>query len=134
MFVNGNGPMPGMLFGAPDVCKVPVLGAPVPMPMVNIGLTPTAVPTQMVVFTMCMPSHNMMTMIDLTEGDEPGIEGGLISQLDMATAECEMGSTNLFLGGPPAIKLTSPTGQNGIVPNAPGAVIVPSQILFLSLS
>jgi hypothetical protein len=134
MFVNGNGPIPGMMLGFPDVCKTPVGPVVVPLPYPNIGMTPMAVPTQMVFFTMCMPSHNVMTEVMLTEGDEPGVLMGLISQLDMGTAECETFSINLFLGGPPATKLTSMTGQNGIVPNAPGAVISPSQVLLLSLS
>jgi Toxin PAAR-like domain len=134
MFVNGNGPIPGMSLGFPDVCKTPVGPVPVPLPYPNIGLKVMAVPTQFTVFTMCMPSHNMTTVVVLTEGDEPGILCGVVSQLDMATEECEMGSLNLFLGGPPATKLTSPTGHNGIVPNAPGACIVPCQTVFLSLS
>jgi hypothetical protein len=134
MFVDGQGPLPGMAFGFPDVCRTPILGAPVPLPYPNVGLRMTAVPTQMTVLAMCMPSHNMMTMIPLTEGDEPGLEGGMVSQLDMATTQCEMGSINLFLGGPPATKLTSPTGHNGIVPNAPGANLAPCNIVLESLS
>lgn len=134
MFVNGNGPIPGMMFAIPDVCKVPVGPVIVPTPLVDIGLTPMAVPTQVTVLTMCMPSHNVTTEVILTEGDEPGILMGIISQLDMGTARCETFSINLFLGGPPATKMTSMTGQNGIVPNAPGAVLSPSQIVFIALS
>jgi hypothetical protein len=134
MFVNGNGPIPGMQFGFPDVCKTPVGPVPVPLPYPNIALTPMAIPTQFTVFTMCMPSHNMTTMVELTEGDEPGILMGLISQLDMGTAMCEMGSENVFLGGPPATKLTSPTGQNGILPNTVGITLTPSQTVFMALS
>lgn len=133
MFVNGNGPIPGLLMGFPDVCKTPVGPVIVPLPYPNIAMTPTTISTQMTVFTMCMPSHNITCDAPLTMGDEPGVLMGLISQLDMGTAQCETCSTNLFLGGPPATKLTSMTGQNGIVPNAPGAVISPSQTVFLSL-
>lgn len=134
MFVNGNGPISGMQMGLPDVCKTPVGPVVVPVPYPNIAMTPMAIPTQFTVFTMCMPSHNMTTMVELTEGDEPGVLMGLISQLDMGTAACIFGSTNVFLGGPPATKLTSPTGQNGIVPNVPGITLSPSQTVFLALS
>ena len=134
MFVNGNGPMPGMDMGFPDVCKTPVGPAVVPLPYPNIALTPMAIPTQFTVFTMCMPSHNITTTIELTEGDEPGLLMGMVSELDMGPAQNEMGSVNLFLGGPPATKLTSPTGQNGVVPNAPGVTLAPSQTVWLSLS
>jgi hypothetical protein len=132
MFVNNN--LATMSLGFPDVCKVPAVPVPIPTPFPNLAAGAMAVPTQMTVFLLCMPAHNMTTVVELTEGDEAGILGGVVSQLDMGTAEYEMGSTNLFLGGPPATKLTSPTGHNGIAPNAPGATIVPGQTVILSLS
>lgn len=132
MFVNTN--MGAMALGFPDVCKTPIGPVPVPIPYPNISMAEMAIPSQFTVFILCMPAHNMLTITPLTEGDEPGVLLGLISQLDMGTAQYEMGSFNLFVGGPPATKLTSLTGHNGIVPNAPGASIVPSQVTLLSLS
>ncbi len=133
MFVNANGPLPGMDFAFPDVCKTPIAGVPVPLPYPNLAMEVTTIPPQMVVFLMMMPAHNMAAVKELSLGDTPGLELGLIGPFDMGPARHEFGSTNLFLGGPPATKLTSPTGQNGLAPNAVGATIVPSQIVLLSL-
>ncbi len=44
-----------------------------------------------------------------------------------------MGSTNLFIGGVPATKLTSPTKQNGMSPNVPGVRISPSQTKMMAM-
>jgi Domain of unknown function (DUF4150) len=132
VFVNTN--MGMMALGFPDVCKTPIGPVVVPLPYPNIFLGETAIPSQFIVLINCMPAHNMLTMTPITEGDEPGLLMGILSQLDMGTAQYEMGSFNLFVGGPPATKLTSVTGHNGILPNAPGVSIVPSQVTLLSLS
>jgi hypothetical protein len=97
-------------------------------------LGPTAIPTQMSVFTMMMPSHNMLTEKPLSLGDEPGLLLGLIGPFDMGPTRHLMGSTNVFLGGPPATKMTSPTGQNGLMSNAFGATISPAQVVLMCLS
>ncbi|MHB8885014.1 MAG: DUF4150 domain-containing protein [Methylovirgula sp.] len=131
MFVNNN--LGALNLGFPDVCKVPMVPVPVPMPFPNLALSTMAVPTQFTVFVMCMPAHNMTTTIAMSDGDEVGILGGVVSQLDMGPSRCFLGSFNLFVGGPPATKMTAPTGQNGVVPNAPGAVISPAQTVLLSL-
>jgi hypothetical protein len=67
-------------------------------------------------------------------GDTPGLELGVIGPFDMGATRHVFGSVNLFIGGPPATKMTSPTGQNGLAPNAFGATISPAQIVFMSLS
>jgi hypothetical protein len=134
VFVNGNGPIPALDFAFPDVCKTPILGVPVPLPYPNLALGPTAIPSQFTVFTMAMPSHNLLTVKPMSLGDTPGLELGLIGPFDMGPTRHIFGSVNLFIGGPPATKMTSPTGQNGLAPNAVGATISPAQIVFLSLS
>lgn len=131
MFVNGQGPIPAMGFAFPDVCLTPVGPVVVPIPYPNISMSPTAIPSQMVVLTMCMPSHNLATVRPMTLGDQPGVNLNPLSGLDMGLATCSMGSTNLFLGGPPATKMTMPTKQNGT--GAFGAGISPAQIVVMSL-
>ena len=133
VFVNGNGPIPSLDFAFPDVCKTPVGPVVVPIPYPNMALGPTAIPSQMTVFTMGMPSHNLATIKPISEGDQPGVLLGVVGPFDMGSTRHLLGSTNLFLGGPPATKMTSPTGQNGLSPNAFGATISPAQIVFLSL-
>ncbi len=134
IFVNGNGPIPAMDFAFPDVCKTPVGPVVVPLPYPNTSLGPTAIPSQMNVFTIMMPSHNLATIKPMTMGDEPGVLMGVVGPFDMGSTRHTMGSVNLFIGGPPATKMTSPTGQNGLAPNAFGATISPAQIVWLSLS
>lgn len=134
VFVNGNGPIPALDFAFPDVCKTPILGVPVPLPYPNLALGPTAIPSQMSFFTMMMPSHNLLTVKPMSQGDDTGVEGGIISQLDMGPTRHLLGSFNLFIGGPPCTKMTSLTGQNGLAPNTAGATISPAQIVLISLS
>src|SRR5579862_1764254 len=104
VFVNGSGPIPYLDFAFPDVCKTPILGVPVPLPYPNLALGPTAVPSQLTVFGMCMPSHNLLTVKPLSQGDDTGVEGGVVSQLDMGPDRALLGSFNLFIFGPPATK------------------------------
>jgi hypothetical protein len=134
VFVNGSGPIPSVDFAFPDVCINPLPPPPKPLPFPNLALGPTAIPSQLVVFTMMMPSHNLLTVKPISEGDQAGILGGVISHNDMGPVRNVFGSVNLFIGGPPATKMTSPTGQNGLAPNTAGATISPAQIVFLSLS
>ena len=44
-----------------------------------------------------------------------------------------IGSFSVLLGGMPATKMTSLTGQNGMSLNVPGATLVPSQVKVLLL-
>jgi len=131
MFVNGQGPAPAMNFAFPDVCLTPVGPVVVPIPYPNMSMSPTAIPSQVIVFTMCMPSHNLATITPMTLGDQPGVNLNPMSGLDMGLATNTMGSTNLFLGGPPATKLTSPTNQNGT--GSFGVTISPAQTIVMSL-
>ena len=76
-----------MSFGFPDVCKTIVGPAIVPIPYPNIAMSAMAIPTVLNVFIMAMPVHNLMTMTPLTNGDNAGIAGGLISQLMMGPSK-----------------------------------------------
>jgi hypothetical protein len=134
VFVNGSGPIPYLDFAFPDVCKTPILGVPVPLPYPNLAMGPTAIPSQLNVLTMCMPSHNLLTIKPVSMGDTPGVELGVVGPFDMGSTRHAFGSVNLFIGGAPATKMTSPTGQNGLSPNAFGATISPAQTVLISLS
>ena len=130
MFANCS--LGGMNMAAPDVCKTP---APPPVGMVPIpypnmaqlllALPPTAC---LKVLIQAMPSHHLMTMTPLSNGDEAGVMGGVVSQVFIGPSKHLMGSFSVLHCGMPATKLTSPTGQNGIMMNAPGMTIVPSQV------
>ena len=127
MFVNSQGPIPGMGLAFPDVLLVPPLEIPVPFP--NVSLSPTAIPTVPNVFLMCMPAHNLATERPVTV---TGVGTGVLCGDDFGPGHDMLGSVNLFLAGPPATKLTMPTNQNLI--NAFGFNIVPSQVVLMALT
>lgn len=131
MFLSALGPMPEVSDGVVDACKMIVGPAVVVVVLPDIGLGPTATPDQLSFYSECMPARNIVSMISLTQGDEVGDLMGVLSELIMATAICTEGSENLFVGGPNAIKLTSPTIQNGI--NAIGIIKSPAGTTILVL-
>ena len=133
MFVTSQGPSLAMDMAFPDVCKTPVGPAVVPLPYPNIALSNTAVPTQTKVMLLGMPAHNLTTQIPLSNGDNAGVLLGVASNLMMGPKAAAMGSANLFIGGSPAIKLTSPSKQNGMNPNVPGLTITPSQTKMMAM-
>ncbi len=115
----------GMAF--PDVLLVPPLEIPTPFP--NVSLSSTAIPTCYNVFLMCMPAHNLTTIRAVTV---TGVGMGALCGTDFGPAEDMMGSVNVFMGGPPATKMTMPTNQNLV--NSFGANISPSQVVLMCLS
>jgi hypothetical protein len=127
MFVNSQGPIPAIGFAFPDVLITPALGIPIPFP--NVSMSPTAIPTAPTVLLMCMPAHNLLTIRPVTI---TGVGVGVLDGTDFGPGHDIMGSTNVFLCGPPANKMTMPTNQNLI--NAFGLNISPSQIVMIALA
>jgi hypothetical protein len=125
MFVLSQGPLPAVGSAFPDALIVVL----VVVPFENVSLSPTAIPTCYNVFTMCMPNHNLPTRraVTITGAGLAVTCGG-----DFLPGGCLLGSFTLFVGGPPATKMTMPTLQNLI--NAFGFNISPSQIVWLALS
>lgn len=123
-----------MDFAFPDVCLTPVGPAIVPIPYPNFNMSTMGIPTQFRFFVQCMPGHNMTTNRSISMGDNGGLSLGLLSGLVMALGAALMGCFKFFVGGPPATKMTMPTKQNGVSPNAFGTSLSPSQIRLLSLS
>ena len=120
----------------PDTCITPTPGGPIPTPYPNISLTSTALPptTALTILVGGTPSLNMMSEIPLSNGDESGVNMGVVSGMIMGPTSYVMGSEVLMIEGVPAVKLTSETGQNGESMNAEGACIVPSQEIMIVLS
>jgi len=120
----------------PDVCLTPTPAGPVPMPYPNISTTVTALPPT-TVLTMLVdgtPALNMLSEIPLSNGDEAGVNLGVVSGMIMGPTSYILGSETLMLEGIPAVRLTSETGQNGEIMNTEGACLVPSQEMMLVLS
>jgi hypothetical protein len=119
----------------PDVCLTPVGPVPVPTPYPNMAMSAATAPMVVNVLTECTPSINMASMGLVSLGDQPGVLLGLISHLEAGQTSYMVGCATIMVGGAPAQRLTSVTGQNclGVLPNAVGACTVPSQVTVLTL-
>lgn len=134
MFVTTQ--MPSLDFGFPDVCLTPTPVGPIPIPYPNIGVTAMAIPptASLKVLTVGMPTHNLMTTVPMTNGDNTGVNMGVLSGMVMGPQRNLLGSFTTFIGGMPAAKLTTMTGQNGMSMNAPGMTLTPGQVKVIALS
>ncbi len=133
MFANCQ--MGGQNFGMPDVCKTPVGPSVVPIPYPNFSMGAIALPTStaMKVLISGGPAHTVGTTIPLSNGDNPGVLGGIKSGCVMGATKVLMGSTATFFKGKPGARLTSMTGHNGSNMNIPGMTIAPAQVKVLLL-
>ncbi len=132
VFMNSSGPIPAPDFAFPDVCLTPVV-VPVPIPYPNFALAPMAIPSQFTVLTMCMPAHNMLTTKPISLGDNAGVNMGVASGMVMGPQRPILGSTGIFVGGPPCTRMLGMGAQNGMSPNIPGITIAPSQVKVMVL-
>lgn len=123
----------GKHLAVPDVCKTPAGPSMVPMVYPNEAETNTSVPGQLKVVVMSQPAHNQATLTPVSKGDQAGTGLGMLSNLVMGPVAPAAGSSNLFLGPAPAIKMATPTKQNGINANVPGLTVSPSQMKLQSL-
>lgn len=124
----------GTCFAFPDVCKTPAppAPAPIPIPYPNVALGPTAVSFVPTVLVMGGPAHNMGTSIPLSNGDQPGVAGGMVSSVIMGECKFLTGAFTILCHGKPFVRLTSATLQNK--GNIPGMYIAPAQVCVLLLA
>lgn len=121
----------GMTMAMPDVCLTPAPPAPpLPIPYPNMGQLMMAVPPLPTVLICGAPALNKASVISISTGDEPGVNGGVASGTFIGPVEFVMGSMVVTIGGQPAVRLGDPIkGNNG---NAFGTVIAPSQPLVMA--
>ncbi|MBS0053882.1 DUF4150 domain-containing protein [Yersinia sp. Marseille-Q3913] len=129
MFANTQ--MMGMDIALPDVCLTPC-PLPVPVPYPNFASAQTAIPNAFNILFVGAPAHNMATIIPLTNGDSPGVAGGVASATVMGPSRHLSGAFSVLLKGSPATRLTSSSLQNST--NASGSRMVPSQFKVLILA
>ena len=132
MFANTQGG--GMNMGIPDVCKTPIGPVITPIPYPNIAETSTAIPNVENQFITAMPAHNLLTEIPMSNGDQAGVVGGVVSSMIMGPVKHEMGSVTVFISGAPATMMLAPTGHNGTLPNGPGMTMTPCQTTVMYMS
>ena len=131
MFTISMGP--GMNAGMPDVCLVPAAPSPVPTPLPNMQMSTLSAPMVPNVLINAMPVLNKRSKGKLSYGDEPGVGGGVTTGTFKGDAKYTVGSIKCKIGGAPAVRTGTPTGQNGMGANAncPGMAAAPSQITML---
>ncbi|MDR1872386.1 MAG: DUF4150 domain-containing protein [Deltaproteobacteria bacterium] len=103
---------------APDVCKTPAPpAAPVPMPYVNMFQLNQADPSSasQKVFFDGAPAVNVQTEVPMSQGDEAGVAGGVISSQNMGpgTISPSSGSQKVFVEGKQAVPMGANTFHNG---------------------
>lgn len=128
MFANCS--LAGQDMGMPDPCLTPAppSPSPIPIPYPNIAQLMMAIPPTacLKVLISMMPAHNLGTTIPISNGDEPGVAGGVMSGTIIGPARNLMGSTKVLHGGMPATRMLDPAMQNST--NVPGGrTLVPSQ-------
>lgn len=117
----------------PDVCKTPVGPVVVPIPYPNIAMSATHIPA---VFNVCFGpgmAENLMTEGTLSNGDEAGVLGGLVSSLFMGPDKYILGSLKVMVGTAFAARMTSLVGMNGMPFNTMGASLTPAQVAVILL-
>lgn len=117
----------------PDVCKTPIV-VPVPIPYPNITMSTAHIPSVFNVMFGTGLAENLMTEGTISMGDEPGVEGGIVSEIFMGPDTYVTGSFKVIVGTAFATRLTSLVGMNGMPFNTMGMSIVPAQFRVLLLS
>ncbi|WP_152220279.1 DUF4150 domain-containing protein [Pseudomonas sp. SCB32] len=128
MFANSQ--VGGIDIANPDVCLTPPV--PVPVSYVNVAAGSTAIPNVPNVLLIGGPAHNMGTVVPQTNGDNPGVAGGVASGTVMAPSRHITGAFTVILHGMPVTRMTSMTQQN--TTNAIGSRVAPSQGKVLVLA
>lgn len=122
----------GQCFAFPDVCKTPSPGGPVPVPYPNIGTVMQATKTANKVMICQKPTVTKKSEIPMSQGDEAGVAGGVVSNRNMDKVTYQKGSMKVKIEGQDCEHLTAMTGQNGSNANMPaGNQIAPSQVKVL---
>jgi uncharacterized Zn-binding protein involved in type VI secretion len=74
-----------------------------------------------------------MSKVTLSNGDQAGASGGVVSAKIMGEMAFIMGSAVVMVGGKPAVRVTSLTDHNGSPPNTVGVVTAPCQTVVMVL-
>jgi Domain of unknown function (DUF4150) len=119
----------------PDVCKTPTPAGTVPLPLPNLAPATTHIPVVFNIFIGGGMVHNQLTLAPTSTGDEPGVGGGVLDSMIKGMSCYLLGSFKVIYGVAPAARMASPTIQNcaGVIPNALGAALIPSQVKVLLL-
>lgn len=121
----------GQALGAPDVCKTPSPGGPVPIPYPNMAMSMQLTKGSTKTKVSGMPAAVMNSEVPMSSGNEAGTAGGgVVSNCFKGKCVFKMGSMKVKIEGKNAMILTSMVGHNGANANMPaGTQIAPAQVL-----
>lgn len=104
----------------------------IPIPYDNNSQRAMAVPNVPHIMIMGAPSHNLATVIPVSNGDQPGAQGGVASGTVSSTSRNINGANTVLLEGLPTTRMSDPTLQNST--NTLGAGTSPSQTKVLVMA
>ncbi len=120
----------GTCFAFPDVCLTPAPPAPspVPIPYPNTGMVNQTKKTSTKVKFKKKEACSDGSEMSRSMGDEPGVNKGVASGMNMSKVKWTKGSSKVKVQGKAVTHLTAPTAHNGSSPNMPAGVqVAPSQ-------
>ena len=101
--------------GPTDMCKTPAppAPAPVPMPYPNVGVSSTPGPGYTTkTFAVATPMLTKKSKIGLSNGDQPGVALGIISNKIMGMCTVTMASTDVKAEGGGVTRTLDSSGNN----------------------
>jgi hypothetical protein len=123
----------GTCVGFPDVCKTQVGPATVPLPYPNTGQLATGEKTTTKVMVEYMPAYTEDSKLPMSQGDEAGALGGVVSGMNMGEVAFRTTSSKVSFEGKKVVVLTAMTAHNGSNANMPaGTLVAPSQAKVLA--
>jgi len=120
--------IPGETMGGPDACKTPPFGEPIPYPNMSESTMTDPATAALLVYVAGSPGLVEMSEMMMSEGDDGGVMGGIVSEMFIGPVEVELASVTVIFGVMGSAVLGCMTGHNGEgVENMPvGAIIAPS--------
>src|SRR5262245_52405274 len=100
----------GTCFAFPDVCKTPSTGGPVPIPYPNFGQVMQTMKTATKVKFCNMEAVTKNSEMPMSQGDEAGVAGGVVSNVNMNKVIYKKCSSKVKAMGHQVAYLTSMTG------------------------
>jgi hypothetical protein len=113
----------GMTTAFPNVCKTQVGPVVVPLPYPSIGMLATGVGTTTTVLVGNMPAYTQGSQLPMSNGDEAGAEGGVVSGIIMGAVAFRTVSSKVSFQGQKAVLLTAIAASNGTNANMPAGVL-----------
>lgn len=100
--------------GPIDMCKTPTPGGPVPMPYPNVGVSSTMGPGYTTkTLVMGTPMWTKKGKIAVSNGDQPGVALGVVSNKIMGMCRATMASNDVFAESGAVVRTLDMAGVNG---------------------